>query len=298
MLSVLMITYNQEKFIAQALDSVLMQEVDFAYEIVIGDDCSSDSTRSILLDYQQKFPDRIRLLLPEKNQGAMRNFVSVLKACQGEYVATLEGDDFWTCPYKMQNQVDFLASQPDFVMCFTNSLIVDEDGTTIKEDRLDKDRRKHLSQVEILSGLVPPTNTVVFRNKVIKVVPDVYLSCINGDILFFSSLTGYGDAGYIDRHTASYRVHEGGIWSKKSEEYMKKNTLKTRLALLHTFASDYRSILLPQVQWSYLDLMRYYIEKREIREYIKAVTGYFLSNARYGMLPVRKVSVASERDRL
>lgn len=105
--SVLMITYNHEKFIAQAIDSILMQQVNFDYEIVIGEDCSTDGTRAIVIQYQKEYPDKIRLLLPEENLGMHKNFVQTFRACQGEYIALLEGDDYWTSPRKLQKQVDF-----------------------------------------------------------------------------------------------------------------------------------------------------------------------------------------------
>ena len=94
--SVCMITYNHERFIAQAIESVLMQETDFRVELVIGEDCSTDGTRAIVREFGERFPERIRLLLPEHNLGMMPNFVATLSACRGQYVALLEGDDYWT----------------------------------------------------------------------------------------------------------------------------------------------------------------------------------------------------------
>jgi glycosyltransferase involved in cell wall biosynthesis len=105
--SVLMITYNHEKFIAQAIDSILMQQTDFEYEIVVGDDFSKDRTRAILDNYKKKHPSKIKLLFPDRNLGMHRNFIQTLNSCQGQYVALLEGDDYWTSPYKLQKQVDF-----------------------------------------------------------------------------------------------------------------------------------------------------------------------------------------------
>jgi hypothetical protein len=172
-----------------------------------------------LLEYQNKYPDIINLLLPEINLGVMRNFINTYRACRGEYVALLEGDDFWTSPDKLQKQAEFLDSHTEFVMCFTNGQIVNGNGVIVKEARLDEDRRKNLTQSEIISGLVPPSNTVMFRNNVIVKIPEISYTTVNGDILFFSMLTEYGDAGYLDINTGNYRMHEGGIWSTKSDEY-------------------------------------------------------------------------------
>ena len=116
--SVTIITYNHEKFIRKTLDSVLMQKVNFQYEIVIGEDCSTDNTKKILLEYQNKHPGKIRLLLAENNQGLVRNFMQTYRACKGEYIATLDGDDYWISSRKLQKQVDFLDRHGDFSMCF------------------------------------------------------------------------------------------------------------------------------------------------------------------------------------
>src|ERR1700745_2179124 len=111
-LSVMMITYNHEQFIAQAIESVLMQKVNFDFEIVIGEDCSTDGTRAIVLDFQHRYPGRIALILRPRNIGPMWTKESTLAACRGQYLSILEGDDYWTSTDKIQKQVDFLDSHP------------------------------------------------------------------------------------------------------------------------------------------------------------------------------------------
>lgn len=287
-LSVLLLTYNHERFIAKALDSVLMQKTDFDYEIVIGEDCSNDRTRDIVLEYTIKHPGRISLLPSAVNSGATRNLIRTYKACTGTYIALLEGDDCWTSPTKLQRQVDFLEGNPDFVLCFTNSNIIDEAGTVIKEARLDEDRMKNLSQAEIVSGLIPPTNTVVFRNNVVTNIPDIFYTSINGDILFFSMLTEQGDAAFLNDTTASYRMHDGGIWSGKPQEYMMRNVLITRRALLRLFARKYRNVLFPNVHSSYCTLMEYYKSEHRAGRFISTFLSYFLNNIRYHAFSIRK----------
>src|SRR5467141_3301249 len=136
--SVLITTYNQEDFIAQAINSVLSQEVNFAYEIVIGEDASTDRTREMVLEFQAENPDKIRVLLrdpvaAERDRsagvGGKRGFVNGLRACQGEYVALLECDAYWTDIQKLQKQVDFLENHPEYALCFHNATMVWEDGT-------------------------------------------------------------------------------------------------------------------------------------------------------------------------
>src|SRR5690349_6525722 len=110
--SVAMISYNHERFIAQAIESVLSQRVKFPYEIVIGDDHSTDATPSIIADFHRRYPDKIVPFLREKNLGMAPNFMQILASCGGQYVALLEGDDFWTSKDKLQRQVDFLDANP------------------------------------------------------------------------------------------------------------------------------------------------------------------------------------------
>ncbi|MCF6185625.1 MAG: glycosyltransferase, partial [Bacteroidales bacterium] len=112
--SILMLTYNHEKFIAQAIESVLMQKVSFNYELIIGDDCSQDNTQKIIREYQKKHPDIIKPVLRTKNIGANNNFVDIFKKATGKYIALLEGDDYWTDPNKLQKQVDFLEANPEY----------------------------------------------------------------------------------------------------------------------------------------------------------------------------------------
>ena len=135
-LSVGILTYNQEKFIRQCLDSVLMQEVEFDYEIVVGDDASSDGTQDVLREYAAKYPNKFVLLLGEKNEGISMNYKKVLSACKGKYSALCEGDDYWTDVHKLQEQVDFLEKHPDYGFVGTYNTLLFPDGT-VKDDPYD-----------------------------------------------------------------------------------------------------------------------------------------------------------------
>ena len=122
--SVHMITYNHEKFIAQAIESVLMQETDFPVELIIGEDCSSDSTRRIVEEYVRKYPNVIKAFLHEQNVGMANNSDAVGNACRGQYKAFLEGDDYWTHPKKLQKQVQLMEANPHYLMCGSASRTV------------------------------------------------------------------------------------------------------------------------------------------------------------------------------
>jgi glycosyltransferase involved in cell wall biosynthesis len=127
-LSISMITYNQEKYISQAIDSVLMQNVNFKYEIVIGDDCSSDDTQLIIKKYTEKYPNLIKPVLRNKNVGALKNLDDVNKRCTGKYIITLEGDDYWTDSTKLQTQFDFLEANSEYSAVAHWCEVVDENG--------------------------------------------------------------------------------------------------------------------------------------------------------------------------
>ena len=114
LVSILMITYNHKPYICKAIECVLAQKTDLPFELVIGEDCSTDGTRDIVFDYQKQYPDVIRVITSEKNVGAKQNAWRTLNACRGKYIAYCEGDDFWHRDDKLQMQVDFLESHPDY----------------------------------------------------------------------------------------------------------------------------------------------------------------------------------------
>ena len=119
LVSILLITYNQQEFIAQAIESVLMQNVDFPYEIIIGEDLGSDRTRAICEDYAAKY-DFIHVLPRTKNLGVTGNWCDCAQHAQGKYMMMLDGDDYWTAPNKMQMQVDFMELHEKCIICHTD----------------------------------------------------------------------------------------------------------------------------------------------------------------------------------
>lgn len=218
--SVLMLAYNHEKFIEQALDSVLMQQVDFEYQIVIGEDCSKDNTRDILLRYQQKYPDKIHLLLPEKNLGMHDNFLQTFKACRGDYIALLEGDDYWTSPNKLQKQVDLLDTHADYTICFHNALILHQDGSKTQwrliPSTSEQEKVLTFTLEDLLStGNIMSTASIMFRQGFIHEFPAWIYDVDFVDWIMQILLAQHGNIGYIDETLSVYRIHPQGNWSKK-----------------------------------------------------------------------------------
>jgi glycosyltransferase involved in cell wall biosynthesis len=126
--SVVVITYNHEKYIRQCLDSILMQSVDFYFEIVISDDCSTDQTVEIIKEYQKKYPNIIKPILRSLNVGATKNQYDCFLRCTGNYVAILDGDDFWTDKEKLKTQINFLENNKTYIACTQRYSVVDENN--------------------------------------------------------------------------------------------------------------------------------------------------------------------------
>src|SRR5919199_5418784 len=217
--SVLLKTYNHEKWIAQAVESTLVQKTNFAYEVVIMEDCSTDSTRDIVTDLQRRYPDKIRLVLSEKNKGDHTNFIAAWQSSPSQYIAVLDGDDYWTSPHKLQRQVDFLDTHPECAMCFHNVVILYEEGSQEPWHRKYFPARKKIVAPEALlteKNFIPSCSPMV-RRGLISEFPDWFYDEKFADLALYILVTQHGEIGYIDELMGAYRVHSGGVWSGLSK---------------------------------------------------------------------------------
>ncbi len=234
-----MMTYNHEKYISRAIESILKQKVNFEYEIVIGEDFSTDQTRNILLKYAEQFPERFKLILHEKNIGAMNNQKEVFKKCSGKYIAILEGDDFWLDSEKLQKQVDFLESNNDYIICYTRAKSVDEKGKETGKIIPTKKKIKPFSTFEDqLKGNLIPTLTCVFRAGHFGLIPEFCYQHWCGDWLLHLFNSQYGKIGFIDEITSAYRQHDKGISKMVPLKDQLSNTIETYSSLNEYF--DYK----------------------------------------------------------
>lgn len=186
LVSVKMITYNHELYIAQAIEGVLMQKTDFPIELIIGEDCSTDKTREIVFDYQKKYPEIIRVITSEENVGARKNSLRSYEACRGKYIALCEGDDYWHHPLKLQKQVNFLESHPDYGMVHSNShLLWEKTGELDKSAvRISSNLKDDNAYFEILSGdRIVWTLTVCLRKDILFDVIEKNPECSDGRFL-------------------------------------------------------------------------------------------------------------------
>lgn len=213
-ISVIMLTYNHSSYIREAIESVLRQELDAAFELVIGDDASTDNTREILAEYKSKFPNIIKLHLPENNQGyeGRMNFLKVLELCEGEYVALLEGDDFWTSVEKLENAVSFLDKNTSYSGCFHRMRYHYEKIDSDFDRRIfcpDWDKEKSLSINDVISGAPINTGALVFRKEGFK-LPDFFINFKAADKCIQTIVAKNGDIFYTPQVLGCYRVHQAG----------------------------------------------------------------------------------------
>jgi glycosyltransferase involved in cell wall biosynthesis len=209
LISVCLVTYNHEPFIGQAIDSVLMQNINVPVEIVIGDDCSTDRTREICIDYQKRYPKIIKLRIPEKNLGATPNFIENIKACKGKYISILEGDDYWTDPDKLQKQVDFLESHLDYSMVHTgkitmcNGNIYNENSREINSGVIIED----LLNENLISTLTVMVRSDIYKLAIKRALP--YAKKYNWrmfDYPVWLEIALNCKIGYINEVTGVYRI--------------------------------------------------------------------------------------------
>jgi glycosyltransferase involved in cell wall biosynthesis len=213
----LVTTYNHEKYIAQALESALMQKTNFEYEIIVAEDCSIDQTRSIVLDFQRRNPEKIRLVLPAENLGSAGNrvFAQAFELAQGEYVALLDGDDYWTSAKKLQRQVEFLELHPDCALCFHNALRIYEDGSRVALPHNFPGQKpisvlEDVVQSNFIAGCTP-----MLRKDAAGRFPEWYYNVPHGDWSLYILCAQHGKIGYIDEILGIYRIHNQGFWSKR-----------------------------------------------------------------------------------
>jgi glycosyltransferase involved in cell wall biosynthesis len=240
-----MITYNHENYIAQAIESVLMQQTTFDYELVIGEDCSSDKTREIILAIQERYPNKIRLLQSDRNLGMHKNYERTYAACEGQYVALLEGDDYWTASDKLQSQVNFLEARADCVICF-HPVIAFYEKDAKQPSYVWPPEAKAISNIEdIIRSNYIPTCSVMFRNRLIDNYPDWINSMKIRDWLLHILHSQYGNIGCLDKIMAAYRIHPQGVWSSLDDKAVNYTLVRFYELVNAHFKGKYKKIIRP-----------------------------------------------------
>jgi glycosyltransferase involved in cell wall biosynthesis len=221
-LSICTVTYNQKDYIAQTLDSFLMQKTNFKFQVIVGDDCSTDGTREIIKEYAEKYPDIIKPILRGKNIGAYNNSMDVYSRVMTEYIAICDGDDYWCDEYKLQKQVDFMDAHPEYTLCYHPAKMVYENENR-RPTIIGKSKRENPQPYyELLKGNNIPAGSVVYRFKCLK---DDFLNrpddIYPGDWYNHIVVGNQGKIGYLPDVMYVYRWHSQGI-SHTASDYPEK----------------------------------------------------------------------------
>jgi glycosyltransferase involved in cell wall biosynthesis len=221
-ISVVVLSFNQEAYIGQCMDGVLMQKGNFAWEVIVGDDCSTDDTPRILAEYESQHPSLIKRMHAAANLGAPRNLWRCLEACTGDYVAICEGDDYWTDAFKLQKQLEFLEDHPECPMCFSGVLLRYQAGSRLHPHRWQKSLRKNFLSTEDLIGLnyVANASSCLYRPGILKQVMQAIFEFNRFPVaewIVNMAIARTGKIGFLPEEMSVYRVSQQGTWSGQSE---------------------------------------------------------------------------------
>lgn len=248
LVSVIMISYNQEKYIRQAIESVFAQDVDFDIEIIIGDDASQDDTPNIIAELAEQ-DARLIPILREKNLGMNRNFIDIVNRATGKYLAVLEGDDFWLDINKLKKQVELLENNPDCNICYTNSRIIDENDEFMKnfyhsneENGWFQAPAERLNFDRLIQGNFINTATVMYRRIEDLEIPEWFYDLKLGDWPFSLFHAESGDLLFLNEITACYRQHSASNWSSKDDLYTNEKTVECFEKLVLKFPNHKEAI--------------------------------------------------------
>ena len=226
MISVVVVTYNQEKTIARTLDSILCQRCHLPIEIVIGEDASTDNTRAICEDYAKRYP-QIRLFSNPQNKGVADNYIDCLLACKGKYIADCAGDDFWVDPEKLEKEVTVMEQHPQVTMVITNWRFYNE-PTQQTEPGHQKTLAPITSGHQLLEAFITQTGMSVFHLCSSLYRADIFRSCYQQDPHFFRSyvtedlqiacaMAQHGDIAYLPDVTLHYSIGNESVSAQKDE---------------------------------------------------------------------------------
>ena len=262
LVSIICTTYNHENFIAQALEGFVMQKTNFPYEIIVHDDASTDRTADIVRDYETKYPELFVTIYQKENQFSKREksiWADItFPLARGKYIALCEGDDYWTDPYKLQKQVEFLEGNSDLVICTHVVKEIDNNENFIRllTPEILKDKYTYR---DINISITLWTNSVLFRN-ILTCIPSWITKLPAGDFPLWLLLTKYGNIGYVDEQMSVYRNNNKGIHSSLSRTGKIKNALILVKTLKKHFGEDYKSYFID------LNNMYYRLLSNEIKE--------------------------------
>ena len=245
--SICCLTYNHESYIRQCLDGFVMQKTKFPIEILIHDDASTDGTQDIIREYEAKYPNIIKPIYQKENQyskGVKVSLVYNYSRAKGKYIALCEGDDYWTDPYKLQKQVDFLESHPNYVMCSHRFDQYYEDRHRLEKEKDDTFQGADYDLQNLIGGKwFTQTLTVMYRRSALD-LKQYERYGMSMDIILFYELLKHGKGYCFPEAMGVYRYHNGGVWSEVSQNQRRLVEFKARLAIYNVEQSDMAAMFL------------------------------------------------------
>lgn len=238
--SVLMMTRNHADYLRQAAESVIAQVCPFPFELIIGEDCSSDATREVAWALQREHPQVVRVVTAEGNVGITANFLRLLVRARGEFVAFLEGDDYWTRPDKLARQVALLDAHPDYAWCAAR--------TANRMQWLPPQESYGLD--EVLRRYIVHTSTVLFRTRLIGRYPR-FPDRVCWESMLLAYLTEQGRCGFLNEEVSYYRRHSGGLWHNAERTHRLQMSRDCIDAMNDYFGGRYRVALADREAWIY-----------------------------------------------
>jgi glycosyltransferase involved in cell wall biosynthesis len=210
--------YNHEQYIEECIESILSQRLDRKFEIIIGEDCSTDDTNQLIQIYQDKYKDTIRLISHKKNVGAKRNFKTILDKAKGKYISICEGDDFFFDPEKTMKSINYMEKNLEVTFLFSPAYIVHE--TILSKKIRNKYKKNFFDNVNLdwvlkNGGGFFPTPTSFFRSSILNDFPDWFQLHCTDDFPLVVLAALKGKIGYIADVTACYRINHGSISNPK-----------------------------------------------------------------------------------
>jgi glycosyltransferase involved in cell wall biosynthesis len=225
--SILLITYNQENYISKAIDGFLIQNLPLEYEIILADDNSKDNTVSIVKELLKN--NNLKVLETKENVGISKNYKRGFAACTGDYIAVLEGDDYWVNPNRIQKHLEFLDNHQECVLSMNRLIKFNETSEDFKIQpwNQDYDYQYFTSKEIAIENRLGNLSACVFRNSELKKLnPKIYNLSI-ADWMLSLALSKFGFIAVLKDATSVYRVHNKGEWSKLDQNKKLEQTIKS-----------------------------------------------------------------------
>lgn len=238
--SVIMLAYNNEAFIRTGISSILRQEAPFDIQLVLSDDCSTDSTADICRDYAERFPGKVTLVAHDSNVGIPRNFLDAHKACKGEYIAMCDGDDYWCNPRKLAIMVEFMDANPDYSLAF-HKVINSYEHNHTKSFSNGAQKSSDYTLADLCRGNFITNCSSLFRRSCCPTPPEWINDVLLCDYIMHLINAMHGKIRYFNRSWAVYRKHRKALWTGVKETQRLRDAIFVREKALQLLKGSNRA---------------------------------------------------------